>query len=207
MIAVLDYGSNNSASILNMIKKSGGKAYLCADKDELINADAVILPGVGAFDNGMYNLIESGILDVLEAKALVEKVPVLGICLGMQMLFDGSEEGKLDGLGWLKGKCVRFDDKKNPGLKVPHMGWNEVRVQNKNELFENLVTNARFYHVHSYKVVCADSRDITAVCHYGEDFTCAVSRGNIYGVQFHPEKSHKFGIQFFKNFLRLVKND
>ena len=104
-------------------------------------------------------------------------------------------------------QSLRRLDKKNPGLKVPHMGWNEVRVQNKNELFENLVTNARFYHVHSYKVVCADSRDITAVCHYGEDFTCAVSRGNIYGVQFHPEKSHKFGVQFFKNFLRLVKND
>jgi glutamine amidotransferase len=155
----------------------------------------------------MYNLIESGILDVLEAKALVEKVPVLGICLGMQMLFEGSEEGKLDGLGWLRGKCVRFDAKQNPGLKVPHMGWNEVRVQNMNGLFENLVTDARFYHVHSYKVVCADSGDITAVCHYGEDFTCAVSRGNIYGVQFHPEKSHKFGVQFFKNFLRLVKND
>ncbi|WP_299735202.1 imidazole glycerol phosphate synthase subunit HisH [uncultured Endozoicomonas sp.] len=209
MIAVLNYGMGNSSSILNMIRKAGGEARLCSSPSDLAVATAIILPGVGSFDNGMTKLEKSGLLYVLRQKVIDEGVPFLGICLGMQLLFDTSEEGLLPGLGWLNGAVTKFDFSKlnlSQPLKVPHMGWNLVKPLNFDSLYSGLEDEARFYFVHSYHVNCANESDILAVAHYGYEFTCSVQRGNILGVQFHPEKSHRFGIQFFKNFLKGISH-
>ena len=209
MIAVLDYGMGNSASIFNMIRKAGGEARICTSPESLESASAILLPGVGAFDNGITKLKESGFLAVLENKVLNEKKPFLGICLGMQLLFEKSEEGNLPGLGWLKGKVTKFDfsslDSPKP-LKVPHMGWNLVRPHNYHDLYAGLENEARFYFVHSFHVNCDNQSDIIATANYGYEFTCSVRHDNIWGAQFHPEKSHRFGIQFFKNFLKEVSH-
>ena len=197
----------NTASMLNMIRKAGGQAELCAAPSDLESASAIILPGVGAFDNGMTKLAHSGLLETLGHKVIEEKLPFLGVCLGMQLLFDKSEEGKLPGLGWIKGDVTRFDFTgihTNERLKVPHMGWNLVYPKTYENVFAGLEDEARFYFVHSYHVNCANTSDILATANYGYEFTCSVRHDNIWGVQFHPEKSHRFGIQFFKNFLKEI---
>lgn len=207
MIKVLDYGVGNTASMLNMIEKVGGQAELCSTPLGLETASAIILPGVGAFDNGITKLAESGLLDSIRQKVIEEKLPFLGICLGMQLLFEKSEEGNLSGLGWIKGDVRRFDFTQingNKRLKVPHMGWNLVHPKAFQNVFSGLEDEARFYFVHSYHVNCANSSDILAKTYYGYEFTCAVRHDNIWGAQFHPEKSHRFGIQFFKNFLNEI---
>jgi glutamine amidotransferase len=208
MIKILDYGMGNTASMLNMISKAGGQAELCADPAELKSAKMIILPGVGAFDNGVEKLTNSGFLNILEEKVMKDNVPFLGVCLGMQLLFKASEEGNLAGLGWVDGSVVRFDfskEKLATGLKIPHMGWNVVKPKTYQNVFFGLEREARFYFVHSYHVVCNNSDDILATACYGYDFTCAIRKKNIWGVQFHPEKSHRFGLQFFKNFLKEYK--
>lgn len=209
VIKILDYGMGNTASMLNMFRKAGGKAELCSKPNELDSATAIILPGVGSFDNGMIKLENSGLLEVLCHKVLEEKVPFLGICLGMQMLFEKSEEGVIPGLGWIRGNVIRFkfsDTQSLQSLKVPHMGWNVVHPKTYVNLFSGLEDEARFYFVHSYHVNCTDLSDILATANYGYEFTCSVRHDNIWGAQFHPEKSHRFGIQFFKNFLKEVGN-
>lgn len=207
MIKILDYGMGNTASMLNMIRKAGGHAELCALPSKLENSTAIILPGVGSFDNGMTKLENSGLLEALRSKVVKEKVPFLGVCLGMQLLFEKSEEGKLPGLGLIKGDVTRFEFSgisSNQSLKVPHMGWNLVHPKTYENVFAGLEDEARFYFVHSYHVNCSHSSDILATTNYGYEFTCAVRRDNIWGAQFHPEKSHRFGIQFFKNFLKEI---
>ncbi|MDR9498527.1 MAG: imidazole glycerol phosphate synthase subunit HisH [Hydrogenovibrio sp.] len=207
MIKVLDYGMGNTASMLNMIRKAGGQAELCALPSELDSVSAIILPGVGSFDNGMTKLENSGLLEALRCKVIEEKVPFLGVCLGVQLLFEKSEEGKLPGLGWIQGDVKRFDFSdisSNKSLKVPHMGWNIVNPKTYENLFSGLEDEARFYFVHSYHVNCANSSDILATANYGYEFTCSVRHDNIWGAQFHPEKSHRFGVQFFKNFLKEI---
>lgn len=207
MIAVIDYGMGNSASIINMIRKAGGYGVICTSPHELEGATAILLPGVGAFDNGMTKLKDSGLLDALTKKILVEKVPFLGICLGMQLLFEKSEEGKLSGLGWLRGDVTRFDfssQVENCGLKVPHMGWNTVIPRRIDSIFSGFEDEARFYFVHSYHVNCLNPSDILATAEYGYEFACSIRHKNIWGAQFHPEKSHRFGIQFFENFLKVA---
>lgn len=207
MISVLDYGMGNSASILNMIHKAGGEANICSSPKCLENASVILLPGVGSFDNGMTKIKALGLLDVLESKVLIEKIPFLGICLGMQLLFEKSEEGKLPGLAWLKGEVTKFDFldlNQTQSLKVPHMGWNLVKPSDFENLYAGLEDEARFYFVHSYHVNCHNPSDVLATSHYGYDFTCSVRHENIWGAQFHPEKSHRFGIRFFKNFLKEV---
>lgn len=211
MIKVLDYGMGNTASILNMIRKVGGQAELCSSVDGLFDASAIILPGVGSFDNGMSKLVASGILEELTQKVIKEKVPFLGICLGMQLLFDQSEEGQLKGLGWINGEVKRFsfdeclDYKKK--LKIPHMGWNLINLKKDSELMSSIDGENRYYFVHSFHVVCNNHQDILATTNYGYDFTCAVQKNNIYGVQFHPEKSHKFGMALFKNFIKVQERN
>ncbi len=209
MIVILDYGMGNPGSILNMIRKVGGQALITKDLAAIENSKAIILPGVGSFDNGMSKLRTSGMLEVLERKVLGEKKPFLGICLGMQLLFEKSQEGVLPGLNWIPGQVKRFDFSHfadNKGLKVPHMGWNKVNPNNFDSLFRGYEgVDARFYFVHSYHVVCSNPRNVLARCTHGDEFTCSVENGNIYGVQFHPEKSHKFGMNLFKNFLEIVK--
>jgi len=207
MIKVLDYGMGNTASMLNMIRKAGGQAVLCSRPSELDLATAIILPGVGSFDNGIVKLESSGLLESLHSKVIEQKVPFLGVCLGMQVLFDKSEEGERHGLGWIKGDVTRFDFsgiQSNERLKVPHMGWNVVNPKTYENLFCGLEDEVRFYFVHSYHVNCANDSDILATANYGYEFTCSVRHGNIWGAQFHPEKSHRFGIQFFKNFLKEI---
>ena len=208
MIKVLDYGMGNTASMLNMIRKAGGVGELCSSPSDLESASAIILPGVGAFDNGMTKLAQSGLLESLVHKVIEEKLPFLGVCLGMHLLFDKSEEGKLPGLGWINGDVTRFDFTGTNAielLKVPHMGWNLVQPKTYENVFAGLEDEARFYFVHSYHVNCAhSSSDILATTNYGYEFTCAVRHDNIWGVQFHPEKSHRFGVQFFKNFFKEI---
>jgi len=207
MIVILDYGMGNLNSILNIIRKAGGDAMISSAHDDINNANAVILPGVGSFDNGIEKLKSSGLLEVVKQKVLEDKIPFLGICLGMQLLFERSEEGQLPGLGWIRGDVTRFDFsgiQQDKALKIPHMGWNLVTSTTYNNLFSGLEDEARFYFAHSYHVNCHNSSDILATANYGYKFTCSVKHENIWGAQFHPEKSHRFGVQFFKNFLKEI---
>jgi imidazole glycerol-phosphate synthase subunit HisH len=201
MIVIVDYGMGNLGSIANMLKKIGAPAVISSDPEIIEQADKLILPGVGAFDYGMRNLNERGLIPVLNEQVLAHKKPVLGLCLGMQLLTKHSEEGGLPGLGWLDAETVRFKfDVANAVLKIPHMGWNSVQVGQPHFLFANAGTEPRFYFVHSYHVVCADERAVIGKTQYGYDFASVVAKDNIAGVQFHPEKSHAFGMNLLKNF-------
>lgn len=204
MIVVLDNEMGNAGSVLNMIKRAGGDVVISANPDVIQQADKIVLPGVGAFDRGMANLKSSPFYQVLTDKVIRQKTPFLGICLGMQLLFEGSEEGSTEGLGWIKGKVKRFDFDKleeSKAFKIPHMGWNIVHAAKNNALFPTDETELRYYFVHSFYVECQIPDDVLAVSSYGYDFTCAVQHSNIIGVQFHPEKSHRFGLGLMKNFI------
>ena len=204
MIIIIDYGMGNLGSILNMMKKIGSDAKISSDISELEKADKLIFPGVGAFDAGMKNLESRGLTKILNKKVLSERTPVLGICLGMQLLTKCSEEGLLSGFGWIDAGVVRFDlGGWGTNMKIPHMGWNTISVCRESPLFKGLFGESRFYFVHSYHVLCNDESEILAKTSYGYDFTSVVGRGNIFGVQFHPEKSHKFGMRLLKNFSEL----
>lgn len=204
MITIINYGLGNLGSIQNMLKKVGYPDVQISNDPEVINrADKLILPGVGAFDNGMQKIYDSGLLDVLNENVLQKKKPVLGICLGMQLLTNKSEEGKLPGLGWIDAETIRFNfSGENASLKIPHMGWNEIHISKEHPLCQDLPAHSRFYFVHSYYVKCKNQADELMSCHYGIDFTCSVQHDNIMGAQFHPEKSHKFGMQLLKNFAK-----
>lgn len=198
IVAIVDYGMGNIASVSNMIKKIGGESIFTKDKDVILNSNRIILPGVGSFDAGMDALKSSG-LDTVLISAANNGSKILGICLGFQLLFDSSEEGKLPGLGLVKGKVKKFN---NLTLRVPHMGWNTIAPLYDSTLFEKDKQNpTRFYFVHSYFAECEDLSDISASCSYGDTFTCAIERKNILGVQFHPEKSHKFGMKLLQRYL------
>ena len=197
MIGIIDYGMGNVGSVESMINHLGYyKTKIVTSPEGLKEVDKIILPGVGTFDNGMKNLKDSGLFDELNTQVLINNKPVLGICLGMQLLMDKSEEGKLDGLGWIKGECkkFRFTDK---SLKIPHMGWN-VASPITNELCDS---DSRFYFVHSYYVKCDEKDNIMLKTNYGMEFVSGVSKDNIFGVQFHPEKSHKYGMDLMKKFI------
>ena len=201
MVAIVDYGLGNLGSIANMLKVIGEKSVITADKDKITQADRIILPGVGAFDAGMSKLAETGLVDFIKEQALKEKKPILGICLGMQLLGRKSEEGSLGGLNMIPFESVRFqlDD---TNLRVPHMGWDIVEFQQNSPLLEGLTGRQRYYFVHSYHVKCDSKENVLMTCDYGYEFACAVVRDNIYGVQFHPEKSHDFGMALLENFVR-----
>lgn len=202
MITIVNYGLGNMASIVNMLKRIGFHAIVSSDVSDIIRADKLILPGVGSFDEGIKRLHESDLLPALKNKVMDQKIPVLGICLGMQMFAQRSEEGSLPGLGWIAGDVVRFKfDPSQKNLKIPHMGWNHIQICKKSRLFEDLFYESRFYFVHSYHVVCKNPEDIAARTVHGYEFVCSFERENIAGVQFHPEKSHKFGMKLLKNFV------
>ncbi len=201
MIAVIDYGVGNLGSISNMLRKADVEAVVTSSKDEIEEADKLILPGVGAFDNGVENLKKRGLFDLINDVVKNRKTPILGVCLGMQLFGGGSEEGKLAGFGWLNAKTVRFKfDDSQRGLKIPHMGWNTIEIKKPNPLVADLGKNSRFYFVHSYHLECRYEKDVIAVTNYGYDFPSVVKKENIYGIQFHPEKSHKFGMKLLENF-------
>ena len=200
MIVIIDYDMGNIGSIMNMIKKAGGNAVCSSDTNVIKNAEKLILPGVGAFDKGMNNLKELGIIELLDKKVIEEKTPVLGICLGMQLMTKKSEEGELNGLGWINAETKRFvfNDK---SLKIPHMGWDNITIQKQDMIFEETEENQRFYFVHSYYVDCYETNDILCKTNYGREFVSGFRKNNIFGFQFHPEKSHKYGLKLIKNFI------
>lgn len=201
-LVVVDAGIGNLGAIPNMLKRIGAAATVTNDRDEIGAADRLILPGVGAFDPAMQTLNDLGIVDVLTEKALVQKIPVLGVCLGMQLLFEGSEEGRLPGLGWVPGTVVRFRlNGSDPSLRIPHMGWNWVERANDAALFSGFDETPRFYFAHSYHVDPAEPTDVAGWTDYGYRFAASVQHDNIGGIQFHPEKSHRFGLKVFENFL------
>jgi glutamine amidotransferase len=203
MVTIIDYGMGNLGSIQNMFKRIGVASETTGDKDKIKAAKKILLPGVGAFDAAMERIAEHELTDVLNEKALEEKVPVLGICLGMQLLTKSSDEGKLPGLGWIDANTIKFDFAENPKLKVPHMGWNLVRTMHESPLINDLPEEPRFYFVHSYYVKANNPEDVLTTTHYGLDFHSIIQHQNIYGAQFHPEKSHKFGMKLLENFARL----
>lgn len=202
MIVIIDYGLGNLGSIVNMLKKIGAPVTLSSDASVIEKADKLILPGVGAFDHGMRNLTALRLVPVLHRKVIEEKTPILGLCLGMQLFTRSSEEGRLPGLGWLDAATVRFRfDQTQAKLRVPHMGWNFIKICQAHPIFEGLYEEARFYFVHSFHVLCHDEQDVLAKTEYGYAFPSVIGRENIVGTQFHPEKSHKFGMKLLKNFV------
>jgi len=201
VIVIVDHGMGNLGSMANMFKKIGVPACVSADPAVVARADKLVLPGVGAFDAGMTNLEARGLIPVLRERVIGGQVPLLGVCLGMQLLCESSEEGSLPGLGWLRAGCVRFrPGKAGEPLKVPHMGWNTLAVRRPHRAFADADPDQRFYFVHSYYVVCEDADDVLAETRYGRPFVSAVARDNILGVQFHPEKSHTFGMALLRRF-------
>lgn len=204
MITIIDYQMGNIGSIANMIAKVGGKAKRTSDPAVLREAEKLVLPGVGHFDRGVGNLAELGLAPVLEELVVERRVPVLGICLGMQLMCRSSDEGGREGLGWIDAEVKRFDAAAHPNRKVPHMGWNVAKAVKESALLDTAPSEPqRFYFVHSYYVSCRDPGDVLAVTSYEGEFCSAFVRDNIWGVQFHPEKSHAFGMNLFQRFLEL----
>jgi glutamine amidotransferase len=204
LITVVDYGLGNVRAFVNVYRRLNIDAKTAATPAELSDATKIILPGVGAFDHAMGRLNSSGMRATLDEMVLEKRVPVLGVCVGMQMLARSSDEGHQPGLAWLPGHVAHIESL-NPAstLPTPHMGWNDVRPTSGNRLFADLESEARFYFLHSFCFHCDRSGDTIAVSDYGATFTSAVGAGNIYGVQFHPEKSHHFGTTLLKNFAEL----
>lgn len=203
MITIIDYGAGNIGSVLNMIRHVGGKAEVTSEASAVLAAEKILLPGVGSFDHAVNRLTSLGLVDPLK-QAAQSAIPLLGICLGMQLLADDSEEGTLEGLGLIPGHVRRFRfDGENAKLKIPHMGWNRVQPARQHRLVEGLEEDARFYFVHSYYYDCQANEDVLFETTYGDRFTSGVQRGNVTGVQFHPEKSHRYGMQLIRNFLEL----
>ena len=204
MIVVIDYGLGNVGSIVNMLSHLGIDCIVSRQPSDIEQAKGLILPGVGAFDRGMGNLTQYGLIEPLQEVVVERGCPILGICLGAQLMTRESEEGCISGLGWLDIKTIKFFSRESfPSLKVPHMGWGTIEVMKTNPLIEDCDEH-RFYFVHSYHFECESKEDVLASACYGYDFAAAFSKGNIYGVQFHPEKSHRFGKQLFTNFASWV---
>jgi glutamine amidotransferase len=203
MITIVNYGLGNLASIQNMCRKLGIESVI-TDQAELIEqADRLILPGVGHFRAGMDNLHASGLKPLLDRLVIDEKKPVLGICLGAQLMTRHSEEGDVDGLGWVDADTIAFDPLKLGGLKIPHMGWTDILIRaSADPIWEGIPDDPRFYFVHSYHFNFRNEAEVAATAQYGYEFACAFRKDNIYGMQFHPEKSHKYGMRILENFAR-----
>lgn len=203
MLTIIDYKAGNVRSIQNMLKKIGYKSIISDKIEDIEKAEKLILPGVGSFDYGMVQLEKSCLIEMLNKKVLTDKTPILGICLGVQLMTKLSEEGSKNGLGWIDAQTVAFEKSKLPdNYKIPHMGWNEIVYNKQSKLFQNLhETPPRFYFVHSYHLNANNENDVLATTNYGYEFTVGLEKENIVGVQFHPEKSHKFGMQVLRNFV------
>jgi imidazole glycerol-phosphate synthase subunit HisH len=205
MIHIVDYGLGNMQAFSNMFKRLNLPSVRARNADDLVGATKIILPGVGAFDHAMDSLDASGMRPALEQLVVRDKVPVLGICVGMQMLANRSDEGERSGLGWVPGRVRWFGDRPAAArLPMPHMGWNDVTpAAPEVPLFKGMAGDARFYFLHSFYFDCAEPAHVMATAQYGDDFACCVSAGNVWGVQFHPEKSHHWGVMLLKNFAEL----
>jgi glutamine amidotransferase len=203
MITIINYNSGNLGSIKNMLNYLGIPSQITNDKGAIENAEKLILPGVGHFDYGMQQLKKSGLINVLTKKVIENKIPILGICLGVQLFTKNSEEGNEEGLGWINGKTVSFDKTKlASNQKIPNMGWVDVGSYKQSKLFENMPEDPRFYFVHSYHLKLDNPEDCLVTANYGYDFAAGIEHENIVGVQFHPEKSHKYGMKILENFYK-----
>jgi glutamine amidotransferase len=206
MVGVIDYGVGNISAFRNIYKHLNIPAISVSKESDLSDIKKIILPGVGHFDYAMSKFQDSSMLDRVNKMVLEQNIPVLGICVGMQMMAKCSDEGVLPGLGWIDAKVKKFDSGFTVGesrLPLPHMGWNDVVTEKATPILKGLENDSQFYFLHSYYFMCNDENDIVAKTNYGADFTCAVNHKKVYGVQFHPEKSHKYGIQLLKNFAEL----
>ena len=205
MITIIDYGLGNALAFVNMYRRLNIPVSVANTAEDLASSDKLILPGVGSFDHAMQKLNQSGMRQALEKLVLQQGVPILGICVGMQMLAKSSDEGKLPGLGWIDGTVKKFDSLKimRGNTYLPHMGWNDVKPVVEASLFKGIEQDGRFYFLHSYYFECQKQSDILAMTDYGVQFSSAVGHDHVYGVQFHPEKSHHFGSQLLKNFGEL----
>ena len=201
MIGIIDYGSGNVQAIANIYKRLNQPYFVTSEPNELKKATHLILPGVGAFDTTMSLLINSGLRETLDELVLIQKVPIMGICVGMQIMAESSEEGSEAGLGWIKGDVKKINDQllvRKP--KLPHMGWNDINITRDNSILAGINSKKGFYFLHSYYVQPSEDADVVATVDYGTDLTCVVRRENIIGIQFHPEKSHVNGVRVFQNF-------
>jgi glutamine amidotransferase len=202
LTTIINYNLGNPKSIKNMLAYLGIESRISSDHAEITSADRIILPGVGHFQHGMEQLGHLGLIDILKREVLEKKKPILGICLGMQLLTKHSEEGNLEGLGFIDAQTKKFH-LQDTTLKVPHMGWNTVDFQKESKLIQEISKKPRYYFVHSYYVDCAIQEDILFTTNYGEDFVSGFQHNNIFGLQFHPEKSHKFGMELLANFCKI----
>lgn len=201
-VTVVDYGAGNLQSVNRRLADVGAAVCISADPDRIAKADKLILPGVGHFGKAMENLRKNGLSQALNEAVLAKGTPILGICLGMQLMAASSTEGNAPGLGWVKGKVVRFDVSDRLRFKVPHMGWNQVRRSKDSALLEGIPDLSEFYFVHSYHYVPEEGREVLLFADYSYSFACAIEQDNVYGVQFHPEKSHAVGARLLANFMR-----
>jgi glutamine amidotransferase len=200
MIIIIDYRMGNLGSLANMLKKIRTPAKISSDLEDIESAEKLILPGVGSFDHGMQKLQELKLLELLNKKVVKDHTPILGICLGMQLFTKSSEEGILKGLGWFDANTVKFKIDNKCSLKIPHMGWDTLNVLKPHSMYQNMDNNSMFYFVHSYHVICNRKDDVLSTSYYGYEFVSSISKDNIIGVQFHPEKSHKYGMKILENF-------
>lgn len=205
MIVVVGYGMGNVGAIKNMLNRSGAETVVSADPAVIAAAQGLVLPGVGAFDNAMERIAQLGLIDPINDAVVRRRVPVLGVCLGMQLFARGSAEGRLPGFGWLPAVCERIVSPPDGRLKVPHMGWNRVEVHRPGQVAPDDPATSQYYFLHSYHVVCDDPSDVVATTPYGSPLVAMVERGNVIGVQFHPEKSHRFGFALMGKFAKVCQ--
>lgn len=204
MIGIINYGLGNINAFVNIYNRLHIPVKQLFNPNDFEGVDRLILPGVGAFDHAMKSFNDSGMRDAVEKMVLIDKTPIIGICVGMQMLAESSEEGILPGLGWVPGRVRKFDENKIPyTTRIPHMGWNDIVFSEDSLLFKNFEINSKFYFLHSYYFDNSESKHEIAKSFYGYEFTCAVKSENVFGVQFHPEKSHSYGIKLLDNFSKL----
>lgn len=204
MIVIIDYQAGNLRSVANKLSRIGAKVVISNKTSVVAKADKIILPGVGFFKTGMENLKKAGLIPILNRKVLKEKTPLLGVCLGLQLLGQKSEEGNARGLGWVEAETKKFNFPLGQNLKIPHMGWNSLQIKRKSRLLEGIDPKDNFYFVHSYHLCPKNPKIILATTHYGYDFTSVINQENIFGTQFHPEKSHQAGFQILKNFTEKI---
>jgi glutamine amidotransferase len=201
MIGIVDYGMGNLLSVYNAFELLGADVAVFSEAKEILTADRIVLPGVGAFGDCIWNLSQKGLLEALNEAVIDRGTPFLGVCLGMQMVAKRSfEGGEFSGLGWIDADVVRIAPP-DPGIRVPHMGWDDIEYSDNSDLFKGLPQSPDFYFVHSYYMKCNDEENVVATCEYGEKITAAVQKDNLFATQFHPEKSQDYGLQILENFL------